>query len=94
MSNHVHLCLYYDNIKNLSKFMHIINSDFARYYNFVRSRVGYVFRNRYYTQEIRNQTQLFNTIAYIHKNPVSANIVNDASQYKFSSYNEYLKRRN
>lgn len=92
MSNHVHLCLYYENIEDLSKFMHTINSDFARYYNFVKTRVGYVFKNRYYTQEIRSQTQLFNTIAYIHKNPVKAGIVSEANQYRFSSYNEYVKR--
>ena len=90
MSNHVHLCLYYDDIKNLSKFMHTINSDFARYYNFVKTRVGYVFRNRYYTQEIRNQRHLFNTIAYIHNNPVKAGMVLDASQYLYSSFNDYI----
>lgn len=93
MDNHVHICVYYKKIENLSQYMHIINSNFARYYNFSEKRVGYVFRNRYYTQQILNKMQLFNTIAYIHNNPVKAGIVNNLSDYKFSSYNNFINNK-
>ena len=90
MSNHIHICLYYEEIQNVSKFMHMINSLFASYYNYLENRVGYVFRNRYYSKEIRDKNQLFNTIAYIHKNPLKARLVDNISDWGYSTYNDYI----
>lgn len=55
MDNHAHICIYFENIQNVSKFMHKVNSLFASYYNFIQKRVGYLFRNRYYTQEVQDR---------------------------------------
>lgn len=90
MNNHIHICLYYKEIQNVSKFMHRVNSIYARYYNYLENRVGYVFRNRYYSKEIKNRNQLFNTIVYIHKNPLNAKIVNDINCWEYSTYNDYI----
>ena len=93
MNNHTHLCLYSENIQNVSKFMHKTNSSYANYYNYLENRVGYVFRNRYYSKEIRNRQQLFNTISYIHKNPIKSRLVNEISEWKYSTYNDYINYR-
>ena len=55
----------------------------------IQKRVGYVFRDRYYVQIITTVEQLWNCIAYIHNNPVKAEIVEKPENYNFSSYKEY-----
>lgn len=89
MDNHAHMCIYHQKVENVSKFMQIVNMKFANYYNHLENRVGYLFRNRFYSQEIQDRQQLFNVIAYIHNNPLKANIANDLEEYKYSSYNDY-----
>jgi len=62
-------------------------------YNKRNNRVGYVFRNRYYSQMITNEAQLYNCISYIHYNPLKAGIVKKLSEYKYSSYSEFLQKK-
>lgn len=92
MSNHTHILVYTEDIKIMSKVMQKINTSYAKYYNKLRQRVGYVFRDRYYTQAIMDEVQLFNCLVYIHKNPVKAAIVRDSSEYKYSTYNQYMSK--
>lgn len=89
MDNHAHLLIQNQKTKKLSEFMWKTNFEFARYYNEKEKRVGVVFRNRYRLEEIDNEKYLFRCIAYIHKNPVKAGIVDDAKDYKYSNYNEF-----
>lgn len=91
MNNHTHILIYSDNISSIIKFMHTINTSYGIYYNKVNDRVGYVFRDRYKTQEILNGDHLKNCIVYIHKNPVKAKIVENEEKYQYSSYNEYIE---
>lgn len=93
MDNHTHLCIYYENIEDVSKFMHIVNMKFASYYNHLENRVGYLFRNRFYSQEIQDRQQLFNVIAYIHNNPQKANLVNSLEEYEYSSYKDFKNKK-
>lgn len=94
MSNHVHLLLYVEKINEMSSFMKKINEDFARYYNYMENRVGYVFRNRFLSEPITNQKYLLHCISYIHNNPVKANIVQRCKDYRFSSYCDYISKTN
>jgi len=91
MDNHAHLLFYTEQISQLSMFMQNINSKFALYYNKDITRVGYVFRGRYNSQYINNKEYLLNCLNYIHMNPVNANIVKKPEEYKYSTYNNYLK---
>lgn len=94
MDNHVHLLVNIVEIEDMCKFMHQVNTAYAKFYNKVYNRVGYVFRNRYLAKPILNENQLKRCIVYIHRNPVVAEMVKKESEYKFSSYNEYLKSMN
>lgn len=91
MNNHAHLLIYSENTKEMAKFMHKINCIYAQYYNKMENRVGVLFRNRYVSEPIYTVDYLINCIQYIHMNPVKANIVTDASKYKYSSYNDYVR---
>lgn len=94
MNNHTHILIHVACINDMIKFFRCVNTSYAKYFNSTNKRVGYVFRNRYKSEAIYTVKQLFNTINYIHNNPIKANICNDAKDYKYSSYNEYFKKAN
>ena len=93
MSNHAHMLMYTETIADMSKVMQKINTSFARFYNKKKNRVGFVFRDRYFTQPILSRQQLYNCLVYIHNNPVKAGIVKEAKDYEYSSYNEWIYRK-
>lgn len=93
MDNHAHILMYSENINEISQVMLKTNTSYAMLYNRNNHRVGYVFRSRYYTQSILNEHHLFNCISYIHQNPSKAGIVKDFSEYKYSSYLEFLYKK-
>ncbi len=90
MYNHAHILIHVNSIDQMIKFFRCVNTAYAKYFNSQNNRVGYVFRNRYKSQEIFTIRQLFNTINYIHNNPIKANICSEAKNYEYSSYNEYF----
>lgn len=94
MDNHVHLLLNANDSIKLSSFMKEINLRYAMYYNKKNNRVGYVFRNRFESKVMLTELQILRCIKYIHMNPVKANLVENESQYKFSSYNDYINKSN
>lgn len=93
MDNHAHLLIYSEKIDKLASFMHRTNSIYAQHYNKKEERVGYVFRNRYVSEEISNEQYLISCINYIHTNPVKAGIVKECKEYKYSTYNDYINNK-
>ena len=92
MDNHVHLLINSEDTQELSKYMHKVNSAYAKYYNYMEDgRVGYVFRDRYKSEAILDQRQLIQCVKYIHNNPVKAGMVKNIIDYKYSSY-KYFKK--
>lgn len=90
MPNHIHLLVHTPKTELLSKFMHKLNSIYAMDYNNNNNRVGYVFRDRFKTEEITDIKYLSNCIFYIHNNPVKAGLCDSQSHYKYSSYKEFI----
>lgn len=93
MNNHVHILINTSKISDLSKYMQKLNTTYSNFYNKINKRVGYVFRDRFLSQEILNKKQLFCCIRYIHYNPVKAGIVKFVSDYQYSSYNEFIGKK-
>lgn len=94
MDNHSHILINIDKIEDMSKFMHKVNFSFAQFYNYMENkRVGYVFRNRFSSEQILNERYLLNCIIYIHNNPVKAKKVKSPKDYKYSSYNDYKDKK-
>lgn len=90
MNNHAHILLYVEEKSEMSNFMQKVNTSYAKYYNFCEDREGYVFKGRYYTQDILSLKQLYNCLVYIHRNPIKANLVARMENYPFSSYQEFF----
>ncbi len=93
MNNHLHLLIKFKNPEDLSEYMHKVNTSYAIYYNKQHERVGYVYKNRFYSQIIKDSIHLMNGIIYIHNNPVKAKICDTAKEYEFSSYQDILSGR-
>lgn len=92
MNNHAHILLYSEDVKEVSKLMRKVNTTYAIYYNEKHNRCGYVFRNRYKSEEIFTQSHLISCINYIHNNPVKAKMCELKKDYKYSSYNDYTQK--
>jgi len=93
MNNHMHMLIYTNDILEISKYMKVLNSTYGTFYNKIHNRVGFVYRNRFQSQYIYDDSYLKNCIKYIHMNPVKANIVKKESDYKYSSFNSYIYNR-
>lgn len=93
MGNHAHILLYCSNTEQMSLFMKNVNTLYASFYNKVKNRVGYVFRDRFLSEAIMNEKHLYNCIPYIHMNPVEANIVAKPQDYLYSSFNDFVYKR-
>lgn len=91
MNNHVHL-LIEDKKSNLSKFMQVVTSVYARYFNRKYDRVGHLFQDRFDSEAIESEEYFVTVARYIIQNPEKAGI-SKASEYKWSSYNSYRKKR-
>lgn len=93
MNNHAHILVYTEKISEMSLYMHNVNQKFAQFYNHCNeNRVGYVFRDRYKSEPIFTDNSLIRCIRYIHNNPVKANMVKYAKDYKYSSYHSYCNQ--
>lgn len=91
MNNHYHLYLSTPDA-NLAVSMKYINEVYALYFlRKYREKDGHVFRGRYGRKLVQNDRYSKHLIRYIHLNPVAANLVNDASQWKWSSYLAFIE---
>lgn len=93
MDNHAHLLLNIKKIEDMSMFMKNANERYALFYNKIKNRVGYVFRNRYRSEPICDERYLYQCILYIHRNPIKAGITERLNEYKYSSTMEYSIRK-
>ena len=93
MSNHLHLLIKFNQPKDLSMYMHKINTIYAIYYNKKHNRTGYVYKDRFHSQIIKDIKHLQNAIVYIHNNPVKAKICNKVDEYEFSSYLNFWEEK-
>ncbi len=84
MDNHYHFVIKTHNIP-ISQIMHRINTRYAKYYNWKKSRTGSPFENRYRSILVQNELYFIRLIRYIHNNPVYANICDSMVKYKWSS---------
>lgn len=86
MNNHAHMLIRTEEIKELSKYMQRLNTKYAIYYNKKYEKVGYVFRDRYKSEGIYSEEQLYSCINYIYNNPVKAGMCSKAEEYPYSNH--------
>lgn len=100
LSNHFHLLL---RIKEQAEFIRgsqvnislRLGTFFGTYVKAINhryKRTGSLFEGRYQRKEVKNDNQLFSTLAYIHQNPQKHDLVSSFEDWPHSSYQNYLDR--
>lgn len=92
MDNHAHILIHLNVVEDLTKLMSSVNTTYGIYYNKIKKRLGYVFRDRYKVENIYSDNHMINCIRYIHQNPIKAKICINQAEYNYSSYNQYKNR--
>lgn len=85
MDNHYHL-LVETGSPTLSSGMRQLNGIYSQYFNRRHQRVGHLFQGRYKAILVEKEGYLMELARYIVLNPVRAGMVNEASEWRWSSY--------
>lgn len=108
MPNHIHLLLKQIVEDGITQFMRKFGTGYASYINKKYDRKGHLFQGRFRAVHIGNDDQLKTVFAYIHVNPASLvepkwkdkgiknskKVIDFLENYKWSSYQDYIGKRN
>lgn len=89
MKNHAHVLLKEDNEK-VGDIVRRIAVGYAQYYNYRYGRMGHLFQNRFTSEPIEDEKYFLTVLRHIHQNPVETGTVKSVSDYRWSSYREYV----
>ena len=89
MPNHYHVLLQTPD-GNISRCMRHLNGLYTQQYNRMHGFDGQLFRGRYKSILVCDDTHLLQLVRYIHKNPVKAGMVKEMQDYEWGSYKGYL----
>lgn len=89
MSNHYHLLLQTPE-GNLPRCMRHINGVYTQRFNRTHLQDGQLFRGRYKAVLVENDSHLLEVMRYIHRNPLSAGLIQHLDEYPWSSHAGYL----
>ncbi|WP_193331074.1 transposase [Pseudoalteromonas ulvae] len=93
MTNHYHLLIKTPDA-NLGRAMKHINGLYTQYFNRTHNTDGALFRGRYKAVLVDADNYLLHVSRYIHRNPIETRtpLVDDLAQYKWSSYQAFIKK--
>ena len=77
---------------NYSRIFGNMFAAYAQSFNHYYKRKGSLFSQNFRRKTIENDEYLRTVVVYIHRNPVKHGLVSDLSQWKYSSYLEYLNK--
>lgn len=92
LQNHYHLICNVSDARKISKFIGELNGASARAINIADSAINRKIWWNYYDHVIRNESDFFKHLNYIHQNPIKHDLAESFS-YKFSSYGIWLKKK-
>jgi putative transposase len=87
MTNHVHHASIPRTEDSLSRAMRVLQRDFARFQNMRCNRTGHLWQSRFFSCPVYDMWEL---LAYVELNPVRAGIVENASDWEWSSARAHL----
>ena len=86
MTNHVHLLCTPWKENAISRMMQSLGRLYVRYYNHAYQRSGTLWEGRFKSCLVQSERYLLELYRYIELNPVRAGMVDDPSDYSWSSY--------
>jgi REP element-mobilizing transposase RayT len=94
MPNHFHLLIRQNGDLKISKFIQKLCTGYAKYFQKKYEHNGHLFQGTFKAILIENESYLMWLSAYIHQNPATAGIVKNLEDYPYSSYLDYIGKRN
>lgn len=91
MSNHYHLAVRTGPI-SLDRPMRSLQQRITRCFNARHSVYGPLWQGRYRAKMVEEQRYLDRLVAYIHLNPVSAGVVTDPAEYRWTGHRDLIGR--
>ncbi len=85
MPNHAHILIKQGNQTTLGKITRQWKGSSARSINLALKRKGPFWASDYFDRAIRDEEHFWNSVTYIHRNPVRAGLVADPKDWPFSS---------
>jgi REP element-mobilizing transposase RayT len=89
MTSHYHI-LAQTPLGNLSRFMRHLNGVYTQRYNRLHGYDGQLFRGRFKSILVEEDSYLLELVRYIHRNPLRAGMVEMLGDYSWSSHHGYL----
>ena len=89
MRNHFHLLMKTEK-EDLDLVIKRIAGSYVYWYNLKYHRSGHLFQDRYKSEAVEDDPYFLTVLRYIHHNPIKAGLYRLVSDYKYSSYGEYI----
>ena len=89
MPNHYHLLIQTPDA-NLSRFMRHLNGVYTQRFNRSHKHDGQLFRGRYKSILVDQDSYLLELVRYIHRNPLKAALEDDLGRYPWTSHDGYI----
>jgi putative transposase len=89
MDNHVHI-LIQEQKEPIAMIIKRVSASYVLWFNRKYDRCGHLFQERFKSETVDTDSYFLTVLRYIHQNPVKAKIAGDVSEYKWSSYCEYM----
>ena len=92
MTNHAHLVIKEAELKDVSDVMKRLIGKYTQWFNYKYGKSGGLMESRYKSRAVDTDEYLMHLIRYVHQNPIKAGLVENAADYTWSSYENYLKK--
>jgi hypothetical protein len=93
MPNHFHFFIRVNDKDAFEKGIKNFFISYSKAINKKYNRVGSLFQGRYKVSEITSESYYTTIITYIHQNPVVAGLTMNMQDYRYSSYQAYLSKK-
>ena len=92
MPNHFHLVLWPYGDRDLSRWMQWLLTSHVRRYHRRRGTSGRIWQGRFKAFPIQKDAHLLTVMRYVERNPVRANLVSSAADWKWSSHSQSVSK--
>ncbi len=93
MPTHMHFQIKQNEDNGISEFMRRLQNSYARYFNLKYKRKGPLWSGKFKALLVKDDNQFLHLSRYIHLNPVTAYLVENAQDWKYSSYRNYIQKQ-
>ena len=92
MGDHAHLLIAVT-FEGLEQIFKRIGAKYVHWFNWKYGRAGHLFADRFKSEPVESTEYFLTVIRCIHQNPVKAQLAGSVEDYRWSSYNDYVRRK-